>query len=418
MRQQARIGITARHALIALGITTTIAVGLASGQAAPGGTATGATTKRPWACVNLQPNRSNGTPDQSPFGAGVYLEQDGVLPWLSPWNEDRNYTMGLAFPLMGQWVHSAHLDLPLQLVDCLTSLNRRHNQRIQAGDTMQDFGLVLGHTAFTPDNLNTAQPIRDDRPYASLLFLSSYRTTMNAASRSVFRTEFTIGVLGLGIAESVQTRIHIENRRRSGKVTPYDPLGWHNQISHGGEPTAKYTVSVAKAATESMWHDLAATAEASAGYYTSAAAGATLRLGYIRSPFWALSTNPLTAANQRARDASAAATAQAKPSLDERRAGRRFELLAFGSTRARLVGYNVLLQGQFRHSTVTMDATQIANMVLEGEAGASLGVGPCSFVVTIARRSPEFRVGIPRAHTFGGAHLVCTGKRGRSDGEE
>ena len=55
------------------------------------------------------------------------------------------------------------------------------------------------------------------------------------------------------------------------KPTPYDPLGWSHQISDGGEPTAKYTVSVARAATESLWHDLSWNGEASAGYYTNVA---------------------------------------------------------------------------------------------------------------------------------------------------
>ncbi len=350
----------------------------------------------------------------SPFGLGVYFEQDDVLPWLNPWSDDRNYTMGLAFPMMGQWIHRAKLDLALRGMDCLTGLNKAHNDQVtnSGEDSIQDFSLVFGHTAFTPHRIELTAPIPGDRPYASLLFLSAARTTVNPHERRVLRSELTLGVLGLRIGHGVQTWIHRKRRAGNGPgaLTPYDPRGWPHQISDGGEPTAKYTVSLGKAASESPWHDLSLHGEASVGYYTNVAAGALVRVGHLRSPFWALNSTPLNVGNQVVR----------KP-LDEQlqvdyvRSQRRFELAGFAAGRMRLVGHNALLQGQFKHSDVTMNAGQISRVVLEGEIGATVGVGKCALVLTLARRTAEFIVGALRPHTFGGVHLVCAGRR-RDDG--
>lgn len=347
----------------------------------------------------------------SPFGLGVYFEQDGVLPWLGTWNEDRNYTMGLAFPMMGEWIHDAKLDALLRAADCVSGLGRAHRGQVDGAgdDAILDYGLVFGHTAFTPDRLNDPDVITDDRPYASLLFLSAMRTTVDPHARRVVRSEFTLGMLGLDIARRVQTDIHRRNRRNNGPdaITPYDPLGWHHQISDGGEPTAKYTVSLSRAATESLWHDTSWHTEASAGYYTNVAVGAQVRAGYLRSPFWALNSNPLTVGNQRADGKSAR-------DLDAERAKRKFELAGFAAGRLRAVGYNVLLQGQFRHSDFVMSSADIARVILEGEAGITAAVGPCTGIATVARRSSEYRLGVSRAHTYGGLHLVCVQQRKRN----
>lgn len=99
------------------------------------------------------------------------------------------------------------------------------------------------------------------------------------------------------------------------------------------------------------------------------------------------------------------------------RAGKRWELAAFGSGRIRVVGYNALLQGQFRDSPVTVSSARVSRAILEGEAGISLGWKRCSALLTIARRSAEFTVGQVRPHTYGGVHLVCGGgtHRGRTN---
>ena len=79
------------------------------------------------------------------------------------------------------------------------------------------------------------------------------------------------------------------------------------------------------------------------------------------------------------------------------------------SGRIRIVGYNALLQGQFRDTPVRFNSGQISRAVLEGEAGVSMGFKACSALLTFARRSAEFTFGQIRPHTFGGVHVVCGG---------
>lgn len=367
----------------------------------------------PWASAqspDQAPCQVQSPPEakQTRFGAGLYFEQDSVIPWVGRWGGDQNYTMGAALPVLtGQWIHRRKLDLPLRGLDCLTGMLRGHNQQVEAGgdlDAYQDFSLVLGVTAFTPRELNLSTPVHDDRPYASLLFLTASRLTVDPYARRALRSELTVGVLGLRIAEDVQTWIHTKRRRNNGPgaLTPYDPAGWPLQISDGGEPTAKYTVSMAKATSETEFHDVTVTGEASAGYYTNVAVGGTLRAGRLRSPFWAHNSNPLSAGNQILREPGAAG-------IDAQRATKSFELAGFVSGRIRIVGYNALLQGQFRDTPVRFNSGQISRAVLEGEAGVSMGFKACSALLTFARRSAEFTFGQIRPHTFGGVHVVCGG---------
>lgn len=364
----------------------------------------GATTTR---CAVESPPESKRTRP----GVGVYFEQDSALPWLGRWGGDQNYTMGLAIPVLsGQWIHDRKLDLPLRGLDCLIGTLTRHNDQLKEGgeDGYQNFTLFLAHTAFTPREINLATPIHDDRPYSSLLFVGMSRLTVNPYSRRALRSELTIGMLGLGIAESVQTWIHTGRREKKGPdaVTPYDPMGWSLQISDGGEPTAKYTVGVTKATSETEFHDVAVTGEASVGYFTNVALGGTLRAGLLRSPFFAHNSNPLSAGNQVLRSGG---TEEGEPGVDAKRAAKRFELAGFVSGRLRVVGYNALLQGQFRDTPVRFNSGQISRAVLEAEAGISVGIKACSGLITFARRSAEFTVGQIRAHTFGGVHVMCGG---------
>ena len=57
--------------------------------------------------------------------------------------------------------------------------------------------------------------------------------------RSILRhVAHVLGALGLPLARNAQTWIHRRLRARSGLSTPYDPLGWHNQMHMTGEQIA------------------------------------------------------------------------------------------------------------------------------------------------------------------------------------
>lgn len=331
-------------------------------------------------------------------GAAIFLDQDSVLPWIAPWSGDQNYTMGLAFHGFGKWVDRAGFTAPVKGLDWLFGLSKLHAhfRESQGMEYVEDHGLTFGNTAFTPKHLEIADPIRDDRPYASLLFLTVSRATIDPYARRMIKTDVTFGMLGLNISKQVQTSIHTSRRKKHpGSLTPYDPLGWPNQISNGGEPTLKYTATFLQNLSDSAAHDLTLHTEGSLGYYTNVAGGFAFRLGWLRTEFWTFNSNPISVANQ-----AVGGAASKKKNIDKP------ELFLFAAGRGRAVVYNALLQGQFRDSNVTFDSTQMEHLVAEVEAGASAGWQGLNVVAAVAHRSPEYSVGETRSHTWGGIYLI------------
>jgi len=358
---------------------------------------------------------TEATPGEERWGFSLFVDQDSVYPWLGPWGGDQNYTMGVGLQLTGRIVRP--VAWPLRQVDALFGLGRLHGRlarestALLPGDVpayFESHSLTLANGGFTPRRLDLAEPIPDDRPYASILSLTAGRSTIDPYGRRVLRTELTLGVLGLNLAKSVQTSIHTKRRRANQRkdpsaVTPYDPAGWPNQISDGGEPTAKYTATWLQALSESTPHDFTLQLEGSLGYYTNAAVGFVGRVGWLRSDFWTVQTNPLAAVNQGLRDQGGGDGSRV-PRRDRSRD--KPEAYLFGAARVRLVAYNELLQGGFRRSAVELEDTEIERVLRELDAGATLSWKGLSATISLTRRSPEYRVGEPRTHTWGGIYLV------------
>jgi hypothetical protein len=318
--------------------------------------------------------------------ASFYAENDSIQ--LPGRDEDRNYTGGFGFQFSGNFVEKAHLDAPLRGMDRLTRFSKKHE-----ASPMQFHTLLVFGTAFTPDNLNTRRPIRNDRPYASIIGLSARRLTVDQESfDEAWSSELAIGVLGLPVARNLQTWIHRRLRDRSGRAYPYDPLGWQNQISDGGEPTALYRVGYerrllgAQSGPDTRKHfQLSGGFAGSAGYYTNVNLAANARLGWFTSDFWEFTAGALEVGNQ----------VLGNNDLP------RWELFVFAGARPRLNFYNALLQGQFRDSVHTVD---LKHTVFEWDLGVSAFIPKARLRLTwnaLAGRTSEFEGGPPRTHTWG-----------------
>jgi hypothetical protein len=331
-------------------------------------------------------------------GFGVYAEND-VLGF----STDQNYTGGFAFSLGGRWVAESGITGPLSLLDRVSRMSRVHQAREVTLHTLT----ILG-SAYTPRRADLAitTPILEDRPYASLFGFQTRRVSvirkdddLKRAKRA-YTTELTIAALGWNLAKALQTDLHRSSRRRSGKSTPVDPLGWHNQISNGGEPTLLYSVGMEQLLAgvspikpgrfgQATWN-----ARGSVGYYNNVAAGVAGRWGRISTNFWEFNSNPLSSVQQRSN------------ATDDRRP---WELFGFGAVRGKLVAYNVLMQGQFRESVHTFSWDQVNHALLEGEAGVvgatTLLGGTMSLRLMAAGHTPEFNGPRSRTHAWGAAHL-------------
>ncbi len=335
-------------------------------------------------------------------GISVLHDNDG---WPHPGNSfrDDNYSAGLEIRVNGRIVARAGLTRPLEGLDWLTRVNRRHAHATRLFHSAQLFGL-----AYTPDVLDTDVPQRDDRPFASLVGLAVRRTSVHGeASDRVWSSEFAIGVLGLDAARHLQTVLHRTRRWMTGNPTPVDPLGWTNQISDGGEPTALYRVSYERllagdgARTARKHWQVTGGLDGGVGYQTNASAAVAARVGAFSSDFWEFSSGIRSAGVGRQQPPPAGVP--------------RWELFAFGLARPRVVVWNALLQGQFRESEHTVRAKRLIGE-WEGGLGASLPMGRWHLqaVVQFAQgRTTEFVAPKARLYTWGTIMLMMSRSAGR-----
>ncbi len=326
-------------------------------------------------------------------GVGFLVENDALLRFA---NNDQNYTGAFGLQWSGGFIDGARLTAPLALVDRLTRMERVH-----ARSPMRMHGLQLIGTAFTPDSLNTADVIPEDRPYGSILGLTVRRLTVRDSDLAVaWSSDLTLGVLGLPLAREVQTAIH-RALRGPGESRPYDPLGWHNQISDGGEPTLLYRATVERLAfgdapNPGERKHLQGTVglQGSAGYYTNIAALATVRAGWFQSEFWEFGGGGSSGT------ASGVGNQRLAAAAPHRR-----EAYLFGGVRPRLVVYNALLQGQFRQSAHSFSSGEVERTVLEFDGGVAVTIPirrhALGVVLTATGRTPEHRAELRRTHRWG-----------------
>lgn len=275
-----------------------------------------------------------GNPSKVRDSFAVNIEQDSIIPPSS----DKDYTMGLFFEWRSAKLDRSGLAKAFAHVDPGGWLHRRY------ANLDRRHALQFGDSGFTPlkSHLGRSEPLPDDRPYANLLYLSLRRVSANKlgsdADRSVL-SEWTVGVLGLGIGRSVQTAIH----KASDDIVPG---GWNNQIGDGGEPTAKYRLGMRwrlpyLGAKEGWGGDANLSIEGNAGFYTKASAGARLRLGKRSRPWFDYDRTSI---------ASYFSGADREPCQRRRPA----EAYAFLSTGQTHWFFNELLQGGFRSSRVRL----------------------------------------------------------------
>lgn len=335
-----------------------------------------------------------------PTWTGVTLlhDNDG-LPNAGNTFRDDNYSAGIAIRLGGAFVSRARLTLPLDGVDRLVGAGRLHARGGRQMHAVRAIG-----AAYTPNDLLSTAPVRDDRPFASLVGVTVGHLSIAADERSTWTTELMVGALGLDVARRVQTLLHRTRRWMTGATTPPDPQGWSNQISNGGEPTAGYRATFerlvagdASGADRKHWQTTAGV-DGAVGFQTNVGAGVGMRIGTFTSDFWEPSSGAL----------GAGAGSQRRPV-----SGSRWELFAFGGARARVVGYDAILQGQFRHSVHTVRPRRLVG---EWEGGIGVGVpaGPWHIqtVIGLAQgRTAEWRGAQAHPATWGSVSIAMTRPR-------
>ncbi len=323
-------------------------------------------------------------PGEQPRRIGAWsLNVDNDL--LTGGGRDQDYTGGLALAITGggtrDWLFG--LDRARGAVTRLTGLERLFiNQNHVTRHTIE-----FGFTLFTPSDITISEPIPNDHPYASLFFVANAAQHVLPDRKISYQSVLTFGLIGLGLADSVQSGIHTV-------IGSDEPEGWDNQISDGGEPTARYSFSVAKTLIEGGGPGLSTqftvNSEASVGFTTDASVGFGMRWGRLERPWHTFNPHPaeyISIGNP--------------PDGSTKTSNREAYLYAGLNVKARL--YNAILQGQFRDSEVTFDFDELNPIVAEGWAGFLTELsGGYRFGMFIRARSAEIDVGQARNPVWGG----------------
>ncbi|MDE2824264.1 MAG: DUF2219 family protein, partial [Chloroflexota bacterium] len=270
-------------------------------------------------------------------GLHFHVEQDLFAPL--GLDGDQSYTMGVGIQATGKWFRN--VGYPQHLVDQLLTDAIPSIRLTPESDEEAFHSFMIVGSAFTPHNVREEEPVKGDRPYASLLGLITSRTWVDKADRlderHAITTELGVGLLGLDVARYIQTRIH-ESIRGAHK-----PSGWHNQVSQGGELTGFYRVGLRRRLTPYVDNgvkcfDASVDADIWLGYYTNASLGTTVRLGSFYSPFYDFTSMPIGMANKASQFSSSQVMG---------------EFFVFGAVRGRGVLYNALLQGAAKEFDAT-----------------------------------------------------------------
>ena len=72
--------------------------------------------------------------------------------------------------------------------------------------------------------------------FASIIYLSNTQELASRSANTIWRTTLTLGILGLDLVGDIQNEVHRATNSQKAN-------GWHNQISDGGELTARYSVA-------------------------------------------------------------------------------------------------------------------------------------------------------------------------------
>lgn len=330
------------------------------------------------------------------FGCNIYYENDHTFSYLGlkKWNRDQNYTTGLAKGFTGNWIDRAYLTAPHDRF-----MHKVFEPKLGLpSNTLSLMRFSLSY--FTPLDIDSVDVIANDRPYASLLALEVSKSYIYLKGNHPYSLTFQLGIgfLGLPIAKMMQSAMHADLLRKDTSARPV-PLGWHNQISNGFEPTALVTLErteracfarIKKDDPERGWFDLKYSLKGSFGWYIAARAGSSIRIGYIKSRNSLKTHTPSENVSRFLPQDSVQ-----RRSLNERQKCLDIEGYLLGGVDVSLIAYNALVHGQFRHTAYRLPYKNFVPGVLQMYGGAALSFLICGKValdigLVINTRSPEF----------------------------
>jgi hypothetical protein len=287
--------------------------------------------------------------DGAPRAWTLQIDDD----FLAMMQRDRDYTVGLAYTLVEQ--DGGARQLPLGgVLDWIDGATRF--ERLRSDSATSISALTFGLQLFTPRDLEAEEPLPDDRPYATLAYVTGSRLALDDERNVALQSSFTLGLLGLPALGALHRNVH-------ALIGSPLPNGYAHQISDGGEPTFRYAVSRERLLASGMHDDRPYVVRfgigASAGYITEASVELAYRSGPMRVPWWSV---PPVSGDYAGQPAIAA------PAPGAAARGVVFE----AGIEARVRLYNAFLQGQFRNSDVTYSRGELEHVLLDAWLGFAM----------------------------------------------
>lgn len=291
--------------------------------------------KRPVAPIRSLPYEE---PDRSSWALAI----DNDI--LALGGKDQDYTYGFNFTYTGQsaTLGGYSLDTPL------SGLDRAFGFEHLSPVGVSKHSLEAGVFGFTPNELDVAEPLFDDRPYASLVYLANARERLDIRNRVAWKSTLTLGVLGLDVVGDVQNETH-------SIVGGTPARGWDHQISDGGELTARYTVARQHHVLTLFDNlEVKSTLQGSVGYLTEASWSLSVRGGKYHTA-WSSFNPELVSYGEKSSYTNSGL------SVDEH--------YFWGGVSVKARAYNAFLQGQFRDSAVTYERDELRSLMVEAWLG-------------------------------------------------
>jgi hypothetical protein len=271
------------------------------------------------------------------------------------------------------WYYTGGVRLEYAGPECVR-MPLRHLLAPLGKDAVHRYGVSLVADAFTPTQIDAAEVLEGDRPYAGYLYAGQFLVSRRPDRKFTLTTCFNVGIMGPPAGmQRAQKGIH-------QWLDLQKPRGWRNQVATS--LLQDYSLQAAHTVLNPIrFLDLTVHAGARAGtLYNQLEAGSTLRVGKLggyvkkRQP----GASPLSRG--------------------------RYYLLA--QSNGNWVSYNATLQGGLvnNRSRYTLRPGQIAHTVLRNTFGAVITFGNVSIEGAQSWVSREFKEGA--AHRWN--HLVLT----------
>ena len=233
------------------------------------------------------------------------------------------------------------------------------------------YGLAFEHFGFTPTSIRSGEILVGDRPFAGVIILKSFATSVDTEGKQRLSSVLSTGMIGpVAFAGRMQATIH----RWSGDV---NPQGWQYQIRN--DVAINYELNHERQLLEvPRIVSIHSNAQLRLGTLSDKVqAGFTLTLGKFDSPL----------------------------TSSKRSSDRNFQFYLYSQSLGSVVGYDATLQGSLfnRNSPYTLKASELNRFTFQNNYGIVLSFWKIYAEYYRTYLSREFKSG--REHSWGGVKL-------------